>query len=147
MGTEATVEDMEAMVVTVLDTAGATTASARLRLSPTMAMEVMEATVAVTEAMADTVTAGATMASVRPKPNLRPLLSLTTDTVDTEDTVEDMEVMVVMVLDTAGATTASVRLRLSPTMATEDTVEDTEDMEATGATVATMVATTASVRP
>merc|ERR1712037_945616 len=101
------------MVVTVLDTAGATTASVRLRLSPTMAMEVMEA-------------------SVRPKPNLRPLLSLTTDTVDTEDTVEDMEDMVVMVLDTAGATTASVRLRLSPTMATEDTVEDTEDMEATG---------------
>merc|ERR1712010_444736 len=81
--------------------------------------------------MADTVTAGATMASVRPKPNLRPLLSLTTDTVDTEDTVEDMEDMVVMVLGTAGATTASVRLRLSPTMAT----------------VATMVATTASVRP
>merc|ERR1712212_767571 len=54
-----------------------------------------------------------------------------------------MEAMVVMVLGTAGATTASVRLRLSPTMATEDTVEDTEDMEATGATVAT----TASVRP
>merc|ERR1719209_2167885 len=49
-----------------------------------------------------------------------------------------------MVLDTAGATTASVRLRLSPTMATEDTVEDTE---ATGATVATVVATTGSVRP
>merc|ERR1712183_664386 len=49
--------------------------------------------------------------------------------------------MVVMVLGTAGATTASVRLRLSPTMATEDTVE------ATGATVATMVATMASVRP
>merc|ERR1712183_711080 len=107
--TEATVEDMEAMVVTVLDTAGATTASVRLR--PTMAMEVMEATVADTEAMEDTVTAGATMASVRPKPNLRPLLSLTTDTVDTEDTVEDMEAMVVMVLGTAGATTASVRLR------------------------------------
>merc|ERR1712055_1027528 len=53
-----------------------------------------------------------------------------------------MEAMVVMVLGTAGATTASVRLRLSPTMA----MEDTEDMEATGATVATMVATTASVR-
>merc|ERR1719228_3143733 len=124
--TEDTVEDMEDMVAMVLGTAGATTASVRLRLSPTMAMEVMEATVADTEAMADTVTAGATMASVRPKPNLRPLLSLTTDTVDTEDTVEDMEDMVVMVLDTAGATTASVRLRLSPTMATEDTVEVTE---------------------
>merc|ERR1739838_714317 len=95
--------------------------------------------------MADT--AGATTASVRPRPNPRPLLSLTTDTVDTEATVEDMEAMVVMVLVTAGATTASVRLRPSPTMATEDTVEDTgEDMEATGATVATIV-TTASVRP
>merc|ERR1719290_346124 len=76
--------------------------------------------------------------------NPRPLLSLITDTADTEATVEDMEAMVVMDLDTAGATTASVRLRLSPTMATEDTVEDTE---ATGATVATVVATTASVRP
>merc|ERR1711931_130669 len=76
-----------------------------------------------------------TMASERPR------LSLTTDTVDTEATVEDM---VVTVLATAGATTASVRLRPSPTTATEDTVED---MGATGATVATVVATTASVRP
>merc|ERR1712055_561420 len=50
------------------------------------------------------------------------------------------------VLATAGSTTASVRLKPNPTTATEDTVEDTEDMEATGATVATMVATTASVR-
>merc|ERR1712203_1124995 len=105
MATEDTVEDTEATGATVLDTAGATTAS------------------------------------VRPMPNLRPLLSLITDTADTEATVEDMEAMVVMVLDTAGATTASVRLRLSPTMATEDTVEGTEDMEATGAMVATMVAT------
>merc|ERR1712203_967973 len=63
--------------------------------------------------------------------------------VDTEATVEDTEAMV---LATAGATTASVRLKPNPTTATEDTVEDTEDMEATGATVATMVATTASVR-
>merc|ERR1719264_1047974 len=83
------------------------------------------------------------MASERPMPNPRLLLSLITDTVDTEATVEDT---VVMVLATAGATTASVTLRLSPTMATVDTVEDTEDMEATEATVATMVATTASVR-
>jgi len=52
--------------------------------------------------------------------------------------------MVDTVLATAGATTESVRLRLSPTTATEDTVED---MEATGATVATVAATTASVRP
>merc|ERR1712029_922959 len=74
----------------------------------------------------------------------RPRLSLTTDTVDTEATVEDTEAMVDMVLATAGATTASVRLRPSPTTATEDTVED---MGATGATVATVVATTASVRP
>merc|ERR1711990_1082499 len=61
-------------------------------------------------------------------------------------TVEDMEAMVVMVSATAGATTASVRLRPSPTTATEDTVEDTEEMEATGATVASVGATTASVR-
>merc|ERR1712045_1107509 len=111
-----------------------------------MAMEVMEATVVDTEAMADTVTAGATMASVRPKPNLSPLLSLTTDTVDTEDTVEDMEAMVVMVLGTAGATTASARLRLSPTMAMEvmeATVADTEAM----ADTVTAGATMASVRP
>merc|ERR1712192_235338 len=86
-------------------------------------------------------------ASERPMPNPRLLLSLITDTVDTEATVEDTEAMVVMVLATAGATTASVRLRLSPIMATADTVEDTEDMEATGATVATMVAFTASARP
>merc|ERR1712119_208093 len=144
--TEATV-GMEAMGDTDLEDTGDTTASERPRLSPTMAMEVMEATVVDTEAMADTVTGGATTASVRPMPHLRLLLSLITDTADTEATVEDMEAMVVMVLGTAGATTASVRLRLSPTMATEDTVEDTEDMEATGATVATMVATTASVRP
>merc|ERR1712037_112368 len=96
--------------------------------------------------MVDTVTAGATMASERPMPNPRLLLSLITDTVDTEATVEDMEAMVVMVLATAGATTASVRLRPSPTTATEDTVEATEDMEATGATVASVVATTASVK-
>merc|ERR1712175_38397 len=71
----------------------------------------------------------------------RPRLSLTTDTVDTEATVVDTEDTV---LATGGATTASVRLRPSPTTATEDTVED---MEATGATVASVVATTASVRP
>merc|ERR1711874_493920 len=69
----------------------------------------------------------------------RPRLSLTTDTVDTEATVEDTEAMAVMVLATAGATTASVRLKPNPTTATED-------MVATGATVATMLATTASVR-
>merc|ERR1712168_1504034 len=84
-----------------------------------------------TEAMVDTVLedTGDTMASERPR------LSLTTDTVDTEATVEDTEAtvedMVVTVLATAGATTASVRLRPSPTTAT----------------VATVVATTASVRP
>merc|ERR1712055_29328 len=107
-----------------------------------------EATVGM-EAMVDTAleATGDTTASVRLMPILRPLPSLITDTADTEATVEDMEAMVVMVLDMAGATMASVRLRLSPTMATEDTVEDMEDMEATGATVATMVATTASVRP
>merc|ERR1712088_1104193 len=66
------------------------------------------------------------------------------DMVDTEATVVDTEAMADTV--TAGATTASVRLKPNPTTATEDTVEDTEDMEATGATVATMVATTASVR-
>merc|ERR1712098_701440 len=85
-----------------------------------------EATVVDMEAMVDTVTAGDTTASVRLMPNPRLLLSLTTDTVDTEDTD-----MVDTVLATAGATTASVRLRLSPTTAT----------------VATVVATTASVRP
>merc|ERR1711934_711462 len=139
--TEATV-GMEATVDTALEDTGDTTASERPRLSPTMATE---DTVEDTEATGATVaTVVATTASVRPMPNLRPLLSLITDT---EATVEDMEAMVVMVLDTAGATTASVRLGLSPTMATEDIVEDTEDMEATGATVATVVATTASVRP
>merc|ERR1712158_328741 len=58
-----------------------------------------------------------------------------------------MEDMVVTVLDTAGATTASVRLRLSPTtdtVDTEDTVEDMEDMVVM--VLGTAGATTASVR-
>merc|ERR1711934_338059 len=90
--TEATVEGMEAMVVMVLDMAGATMASVRLRLSPTMATEdTVEDTVEDTEATGATVaTVVATTASVRPMPNLRPLLSLITDTADTEATVEDM---------------------------------------------------------
>merc|ERR1712037_831715 len=96
-------------------------ASERPRLSLTTDMVDTEATVVDTEAMADTVTAGATMASVRLMRNPRPLLSRITDTVDTEATVEGT---VAMVLGTAGATTASVRLRLSPTMATVDSVED-----------------------
>merc|ERR1712088_281613 len=85
------------------------------------------------------------MASVRPKPNLRPLLSLITDTVDTEATVEDMEAMVVTVLGTAGATTASVRLLLSLTTDTVDTEDTVEDMVVM--VLGTAVATTASVRP
>merc|ERR1719193_2148092 len=93
--------------------------------------------------MVDTVLedTGDTMASERLMLNPRPRPSLTMDMVDTEATVEDMEAMVVMVLATAGATTASVRLRPSPTTATEDTVEATEDMEATGAMVVMVLAT------
>merc|ERR1712119_212065 len=70
---------MEATVDAALEDTGDTTASERLRLSPTMATE---DTVEDTEATGATVldTAGATTASVRPMPNLRPLLSLTTDT-------------------------------------------------------------------
>merc|ERR1712105_25509 len=76
-------------------------------------------------------------ASVRPMPNLRPRLSLTTDTVDTEATV-DMEAMEDTVLDTAGATMASVRLRPSPSTAMgamEDMVDTVEFTEATEDTV------------
>merc|ERR1711874_947843 len=102
----------EAMAGTVLEDTGDTMASERPRLSLTTDTVDTEATVVDTEAMVDTATAGATMASVRLMPNPRPLLSLTMDTVDMVDTV----------LATAGATTASVRLRLSPTTATEDTV-------------------------
>merc|ERR1719341_598913 len=117
---------MEATVDTALEDTGDTTASVRLRLSPTIA------TVA---------TVVATTASVRPMLNPRPLLSLITDTADTEATVEDMEAMVVMDLDTAGATTASVRLRLNPTMAMEDTSEDMVDtVEVTEATEVTVMA-------
>merc|ERR1711931_562910 len=97
----------------------------RPRLSPTTDTGDTEATVVDTEAMVDTVTAGATMASVR----LR--LSPTTDTVDTEATVVDTEAMVVMVLATAGATMASVRLMLSPTMATEVMEDMADTVEAT----------------
>merc|ERR1712203_1144871 len=76
------------------------------------------------------------------------LTMATVDTVDTEATV-GMEDMVDTAWVTAGDITASVRLRLrpSPSMATEGSVEDTEDTEATGAMVATMVDTMASVRP
>merc|ERR1712105_391418 len=58
-------------------------ANERLRLSLTMDTVDTEATAEDMEAMEDTVldTAGATTASVRPMPNLRPRLSLTTDTV------------------------------------------------------------------
>merc|ERR1712226_1240943 len=91
------------------------------------------------EAMEDTVldTAGATTASVRPMPNLRPRLSLTTDTVDTEATV-DTQAMEDTVLDTAGATTASVRPMPNPTTAMgamEDMVDTVEVTEATEDTV------------
>merc|ERR1712183_725240 len=79
--------------------------------------------------------------SLKPRQRLQP--SRITDMVDTQATV-DMEVTVDTALEDTGDTTASERPRLSPTMATEDTVEDTE---ATGATVATVVAATASVRP
>merc|ERR1711874_732572 len=120
-------------VDTVLEDTGDTMASERPLLSLTTDMVDTEATVVDTEAMADTVTAGATMASVRLMPNPRPLLSLTTDT---EATVVDM---VDTVLATAGATTASVRLRLSPTTATEDMVDIVlEVSEATGVTVMAM---------
>merc|ERR1719500_413302 len=111
-------------------TAGATMASERPMPNPRLLLSLItdtvdtEATEVDTEAMADTVTAGATMASERPMPNPRLLLSHIMDTVDTEATVEDTEAMVVLVLATAGATTASVTLRLSPTKATVDTVEE-----------------------
>merc|ERR1711934_369312 len=62
---------IEATVDTALEDTGDTTASERPRLSPTMATEATGATVA---------TVVATTASVRPMPNLRPLLSLITDT-------------------------------------------------------------------
>merc|ERR1711934_1006707 len=77
------------------------------------------------------------------KPRQRLQLSRITDMVDTEATV-GMEATVDTALEDTGDTTASERPRLSPTMATGDRVEGTE---ATGATVASVVATTASVRP
>merc|ERR1711874_39521 len=118
--TEATA-GTEAMVDTVLEDTGDTMASERPRLSLTTDTVDTEATVVDTEAMADTVTAGATMASVKLMPDPRPRLSLTMDMVDTEDTVEDTEDMEATgaTVATMVATTASVRLRLSPTMAME----------------------------
>merc|ERR1712088_1288299 len=117
------------MVDTVLEDTEDTMASVRLMPNPRLLLSLTtdtvdtEATVVDTEAMVDTVTAGATMASVRPMPRLRPLLSPTTDTVDTEDTVEDTEVTEATgaTVVTMVATTASVRPRLSPTMAMEAT--------------------------
>merc|ERR1719348_1306406 len=115
-------------------------ASERPRLSLTTDTVGTEATVVDTEAMVDTVTAGATTVSVRLMPNPRLLLSLTTDMEDTKDTD-----MVDTVLATAGATTASVRLRLRPTTDTVDT-EATEDTDMVDTVLATAGATTASVR-
>merc|ERR1712110_314272 len=123
--TEATA-GTEAMVDTVLEDTGDTMASERPRLSLTT--DTVD-----TEAMADTVTAGATMASVKLMPDPRPRLSLTMDMADTEATVEDTEDMEATgaTVATMVATTASVRLRLSPTMAMEV-------MEATEVTVMAM---------
>merc|ERR1719184_636644 len=147
--TEATVEDMEAMVVMVLATAGATTASVRLMPNPrpllslTMDMVDTEATVEDMEAMVVMVlaTAGATTASVRLRPN---------PTTATEDTVEDTEDMEATgaTVATMVATTASVRLRLSPTMAME-VMEDTVDivLEVTEATEVTVMAMASNMFP
>merc|ERR1712071_396620 len=101
--TEATVEDTEAMVDTVLATAGATMASVRLRPNPRQRLSLTtdtvdtEATVEDTEAMVDTVlvTAGATMASVRPR--LSPTMAM-----------EAMEDMVDIVLEVTGAMEVTV---------------------------------------
>merc|ERR1711885_6328 len=79
---------------------------------------------------------GDTTASVRLRPNPRLLPNPTLDTEDTEDTVA-MEAMVDTA--TAGATMASVRLRLSPTSDME-VMEDTVlvAMEDTVVTVTAM---------
>merc|ERR1712191_11146 len=80
------------------------------------------------------------------RPNPRPLLRLTTETVDTEATVVDTEAMVVM--GTAGATTASVRLRPSPTTAME-AMEDMVDivLEVTEATEVPVMAMASNMFP
>merc|ERR1711990_1130423 len=144
--TEATA-GTEAMGDTVLEDTGDTMASERPRLSLTTDTVDMEATVVDTEAMVDTVTAGATMASVKLMPNPRPLLSLTMDMVDTEAIVEDMEATGATVASVV-ATTASVKLRLSPTMAME-VMEDTVDivLEVTEATEVTVMAMVSNMFP
>merc|ERR1711942_601746 len=114
-------------------------ASVRLMPNPRLLLSLTTDTVD-TEAtedtdMVDTVlaTAGATTESVRLRLNPRLLLSLTTDTVDTEAT-EDTDMVATVV-----ATTASVRPRLSPTMAMEDMVDIVlEDTEATEVIVMAM---------
>merc|ERR1711913_208408 len=121
------------MVDTVLEDTGDTMASERPRLSLTT--DTVD-----TEAMADTVTAGATMASVKLMPDPRPRLSLTMDMEDMEATGATVATMV--------ATTASVRLRLSPTMAME-VMEDTVDivLEVTEATEVTVMAMASNTFP
>merc|ERR1719385_691700 len=106
-------------------------ASERLRLSLTTDTVDTEATEDTD--MVDTVlaTAGATTASVRLRPNPRPLLSLTTDTVDTVATVV--------------ATTASVRPMLSPTMVMEDMVDIV--LEVTEASEVTVMAMASNMFP
>merc|ERR1719317_976334 len=102
MDTEASTED--------------TTASVRLRLSPrpllSPTLGTVDTVLVDTAATAMEDSTGDTTASVRPRLNPRLLPSPTLDTEVTEDTVA-MEAMVDTA--TAGATMASVRLRLSPT--------------------------------
>merc|ERR1711909_141409 len=96
--------DTEAMADTVLDTAEATMASVRLRLSLTTDTVDTEATVVDTEAMEDMVlvTAGATMASVRLRPSPTTAMGAMEDMEDTvEDTVEVTEATEDSVMATA----------------------------------------------
>merc|ERR1711908_120218 len=80
-------------------------------------------------------TAGATTASVRPRPSPTTAMEVTEATVvATVDTA------------TAGATMASVKPRLSPTMAMEVMV-DTVATEATEATEVTVMATASNLFP
>merc|ERR1711868_330026 len=121
-----------------------TTASVRLRLSPKLLLSPTLAMVDTVD-MVDTVlaTAGASMASVRPR--LIPTLDMV-DTVLVDTAATAME-------DSTGDTMASVRLRPNPrllpslTLDTEDT-EDTEDTVAMEAMVdtATAGASMANVR-
>merc|ERR1711928_285902 len=144
MATEATalVDTVDTAAMDMEASTEDTTASVRLRLSPSLLLnptsDMVDMVLVDTAATAMEDSTGDTMASVRLRPNPMLLPSPTLDTEDMVDTVLVDTAAMAMEVST-GDTTASVRLRPSPTSDME-VMEDTVlvDMEDTVVTVTAM---------